>query len=386
MKKVSILGATGSVGLNTLKLIADNKNRYNVIALTAYKNYKNLAKFALMFNCKYAVIGEMKYFSYLKEELLGSNIKCLAGYKAICEVSSLKVDILISAIVGIAGLKPTFTSIGNTKILAIANKESIISAGNLLLKKAKLKKTKIIPLDSEHNAIYQILQNEYKSSIKNIILTASGGPFLKMDKKNFKNITVTDALKHPNWRMGKKITIDSATLVNKVIEVIEASILFGLNLKQIDILIHPASLIHGIVNFVDGSSHLVGGLPDMKVPISYALSYPERTTTQVKLINFIGNNDLNFAKPDYKRFPALSLKKMVSDNFYDKSSVIVLNAANEIAVDNFLKKNIKFDDIVKIIKKTIYKFNHIEVKTLKDILSVDYEARLLTNKIIKKYK
>ena len=337
-----------------------------------------------MFNCKYAVIGEKKYFRKLKDELFGSKIKCFAGYQAICEVSSLNVDILISAIVGIAGLKPTFASIGNTKILAIANKESVISAGNLLIKKARLKKTKIIPLDSEHNAIYQILQHENKSSIKNIVLTASGGPFLKMKKQNFKNITVPEALKHPNWKMGKKITIDSATLVNKVIEVIEASILFDLNLSQIEIFIHPASLIHGIVNFVEGSSHLVASSPDMKVPISYALSWPDRTSVQVKSINFIKNNDLNFTKPDYKKFPALSLKKIVSDSCNKKSSVIVLNAANEIAVDNFLKKNIKFEDIVKIIKKTIYRFNHVEVKTLKDILSVDCEARLLTNKIIKK--
>ena len=383
MKKISVLGATGSVGINTLKIIAYSKNKYEVIALTSYKNYKKLAKLALKFNCKYAVIGEKKYFRALKEELFGSNIKCLAGHKAICEVSSLSVDILISAIVGIAGLKPTFASIGNAKILAIANKESVISAGNLLLKKARLKKTKIIPLDSEHNAIYQILQNENKSSIKNIVLTASGGPFLKMNKKNFRNITVADALKHPNWKMGKKITIDSATLVNKVIEVIEASVLFNLNLKHIDILIHPASLIHGIVNFVDGSSHLVASSPDMKVPISFALSWPDRYFNQVKFIDFIQNNDLNFIKPDYKKFPALSLKKIVCNSLFKKSTIIVLNAANEIAVDNFLKKNIKFDDIVKIIKKTIYKFDHIEVKTLKDILSVDGEARLLTNKIIR---
>ena len=384
MKKVSVLGATGSVGVNTLKIIARNKKKYNIIALTAHKNYEKLARLALMFNCKYAVIGDKKYFRNLEEALFGSNIKCLAGYKAICEASSLKVDILISAIVGIAGLKPTFASIGNTKILAIANKESVISAGDLFLKKARLKNTKIIPLDSEHNAIYQILQNENKSSIKNIVLTASGGPFLKMNKKNFNNITVADALKHPNWKMGKKITIDSATLVNKVIEVIEASILFNINLKQIDILIHPASLIHGIVNFVDGSSQLVASLPDMKIPISFALSWPDRSITKVKFINFIKNNDLNFIKPDYKKFPALSLKKIVTNTSFKKSTVIVLNAANEIAVDNFLKKKIKFDDIVKTIKKTIYKFNHTEIKTLKDILSVDSEARLLTNKIINK--
>ena len=181
MKKISVLGATGSVGINTLKIIANNKNKYDVIALTSYKNYKKLARLALTLNCKYAVIGDKRYFRNLKEELSGSNIKCLAGYEAICEASSLKVDILISAIVGIAGLKPTFASIGNTKILAIANKEAIISAGNLLFKKARLKKTKIIPLDSEHNAIYQILQNENKSSIKNIVSAISNftGDWLK---------------------------------------------------------------------------------------------------------------------------------------------------------------------------------------------------------------
>jgi len=384
LKKISILGATGSVGINTLKILADYKSKYQVIALTSYKNYKKLAKYALMFNCKYAVIGEKKYYKKLKDELFGSNVKCLAGNKSICEVSSLNVDIIISAIVGIAGLKPTFASLGNAKILAIANKESVISAGKLLLQKAKFKKTKIIPLDSEHNAIYQILDKEKKASIKSIILTASGGPFLKMHQKNFKNITVEEALMHPNWRMGKKITIDSATLVNKIIEVIEASILFDLSLEKIDILIHPPSIIHGIVNFIDGSSHLVASSPDMKIPISYALSWPDRSVNHLKCLNFSKNYSLNFIKPNYEKFPALSLKKIISNSLFTKSSVIVLNAANEIAVENFLKKNIKFDDIVRIIKKTVYEFNHTEIKTLKDVLSVDSEARLLTNKIIKK--
>ena len=382
MKKISILGATGSVGINALEVLAIHKRKYSVIALTAYKNYKKLAKYALMFKCKYAVIGEEKFYNNLKEELSGSNIKCLAGDQAICEVSSISVDILISAIVGIAGLKPTFASLGNAKVLAIANKESVISAGNLLLKKARLKKTQIIPLDSEHNAIFQVLQKENQNSIKNIILTASGGPFLKKDYKSLKNITVGAALKHPNWKMGKKITIDSATLVNKLLEVIEASILFDLNLNKIDILIHPSSIIHGIVNFIDGSSHLVASLPDMKVPISYALSWPDRSSNKSKFINFSNTNNFKFSKPDYRKFPALALKREVACSHYKKSSIIVLNAANEIAVDNFLKKNIAFNDIVNLIKKVIYKFNHIEVKSLKDVLSVDLEARLLTNRII----
>ena len=198
IEKISILGATGSVGINALKVLAIHKKEYSVVALTAYKNYKKLAKYAVMFKCKYAVIGEEKFYKKLKDELSGSNIKCLAGNQAICEVSGLRVDILISAIVGIAGLKPTFASLGNAKVLAIANKESVISAGNLILKQAKIKKTQIIPLDSEHNAIFQVLQKENKNSIENIILTASGGPFLRRDHKSFENITVEDALMHPN--------------------------------------------------------------------------------------------------------------------------------------------------------------------------------------------
>ena len=384
MKKISILGATGSVGVNTLKILSNSTLKYNVIALTSYKNFKKLAKYALRFKSKYAVIGDKKYYNDLKSELFGSNIKCLAGEEGINEVSMLNVDIIISAIVGIAGLKPTFACLGNAKILAIANKESVVSAGDLLIKKAKSMKTKIIPLDSEHNAIFQLLNKEEQSSIRNIILTASGGPFLNMSSNNFKNITVTDALKHPNWKMGKKITIDSATLVNKIIETIEASILFNMNLENIEILIHPTSIIHGIVNFIDGSSHLVASYPDMKIPISYALSWPKRYSNDESFIDYFRDNNFSFIKPDEKKFPSLKLKKLVSKSKYKKSTVIVLNAANEIAVDQFLKKNIRFNDIVNIIKKTINEFKHIKVNTLKDVLTVDYEARMQTIKIIKK--
>tara|TARA_A100001011_G_scaffold400562_1_gene516255 strand:- start:9109 stop:10275 length:1167 start_codon:yes stop_codon:yes gene_type:complete len=384
LKKISILGATGSVGVNTLNLLSNNKQKYNVIALTCYKNFKKLAKYALKFKSNYVVIGDKKYYKDLKNELFGSNIKCLAGEEGIYEVSKLNVDIMISAIVGVAGLEPTFACLGNAKILAIANKESVVSAGDLLTKKAKLKNTKIIPLDSEHNAIFQLLNKEKKSNIKNIILTASGGPFLSMSINNFKNITVEDALKHPNWKMGKKITIDSATLVNKIIETIEASILFNMSLENVEILIHPSSIIHGIVNFIDGASHLVASYPDMKIPINYALNWPKRSHSSVNFIDYHKENNLSFIKPDERKFPSLVLKKLVTKSKYKKSTVIVLNAANEIAVEQFLKKNIKFNDIVRIIKKTINEFKHININTLKDVLTVDKEARMQTIMMINK--
>ncbi len=309
MKRISILGATGSVGLNTLELLSKNKKLYNVIALTSYNKYKALAKYAKKLNCEYAVIANKNLYKPLKKELSGTDIKCLGGEEGIQEVSQIKVDIMVSAIVGTAGLKPAFNSLGNTKILALANKETIISAGNLLLEKAQSLKTKIIPLDSEHNAIFQVLDKENNKNVNNIILTASGGPFLKLPKTKFSDISINDALKHPNWKMGKKITIDSATLINKLLETIEASILFNLELNNVDILIHPTSLIHGIVNYVDGSSHLVGSIPDMKIPISFALNWPERVSIDKKPINFYKGTEFKFFKPDKDKFPSLKLKK-----------------------------------------------------------------------------
>ena len=384
MKKISILGATGSVGTNTLEIISRNKTKYKVIALTSFKNFKKLAKLALDFNCSYAVIGDKYYYKALKKELSGTRVTCLAGSEGITEIAKIKVDIMISAIVGIAGLMPTFYSIGNSKLLAIANKESIISAGSILLNKAKRMDTKIIPLDSEHNAIFQLLNKEQNKSIRNIILTASGGPFLNMKIKDFKNICVNQALSHPNWKMGKKITIDSATLVNKVLETVEASILFGIDLDLVDIIIHPSSLVHGIVNFIDGSSHFIASKPDMQIPINYALTWPQRSPNKVKFINFKKNNEFSFFTPNARKFPALTLKNIIRNSKFKKSSIIVLNASNEIAVESFLKNNIEFNDIVKVIKKTIKTFEHINVKSLRDVLLVDSEARKRASNIISK--
>ena len=382
-KKIAILGSTGSIGKSLIDIIKKDKKNFEIILLSANENYKELLKQAKFFKVKNLIVTDEDSFSKLKNDKSCKNINIYNNFDNFTKIFKKKIDYTMCSISGIQGLKPTIEIIKYTKKIAIANKESIICAWNILSKELKKNKTKFIPVDSEHFSIWYGLKNN-KDLIEKIFITASGGPFLNLPYSKFRNIKIKEALKHPNWKMGKKITIDSATLVNKGIEGIEASILFNINLKQVDILIHPASLIHGIVNFIDGSSHLVASSPDMRVPISFALSWPDRSVTKVKFIDFIQNNGLNFIKPDSKKFPALSLKKIVSDSVFTKSTIIVLNAANEIAVDNFLKKNIKFDDIVKTIKKTIYEFNHSEVKTLKDILSVDCEARLLTNKIIKK--
>jgi 1-deoxy-D-xylulose-5-phosphate reductoisomerase len=386
VKNISILGATGSIGSSALKLISMYKERFNIIALTANSDYKKLAFYAKTYKSKYAVIGDITKYNNLKKELLGSNTICLAGINAINDISKIKTDILISAIVGIAGLKPTYNAIGNTKVLAIANKESIVSAGSILLKRAKLKQTKVIPIDSEHNAIFQVLENQDKGNVKDIIITASGGPFWNKDINSFKKISIKDALNHPSWRMGKKITIDSATMINKVLETIEASILFNIKLDKVKILIHPLSTIHGIVNYIDGTSHLVANKPDMKIAISYSLFWPYRACTKINNIDFRKCNNLNFHKPDKKKFPALTIKEDFVNSSFMKSNSIVLNAANEIAVKYFLDKKIDFLDIVKNIKKTIKLFNHIEIKSIEDVIRVNKEARNLTDNIINKKK
>ncbi len=382
MKKISIFGVTGSIGSSTVKIILLDKAKYNVQVLTANKNYKKLAKLSKLLRSKYAIIGDEKYFLLLKKELKNTNIICLTGKSNLEKFAKIKTDILISAIVGMAGLRPTYNAIGNTKLLAIANKESIVVAGNILLNKAKKLKTIVLPLDSEHHAIFQVYKKENKNNIKEIILTASGGPFWNKEKINFDKVTVKNALKHPTWRMGKKITIDSATMMNKLLEIIEASILFNLDLGKIKILIHPSSLIHGIVNFIDGTSHLIASEPDMKIPISHALHWPERLNSKVKNLDFKNIKNFKFYCPNKKIFPSLSLINILKKNDYNKSKIITINAANEVAVDYFLRKKISFNDIIKIIKKTIFLTKHININSINDVMNIDNKARNISDMII----
>ncbi len=384
MKKISVLGATGSVGVNTLKLIYKQKDKFKVIALTAYNNYKLLSKYSKILNVKYAVIGNSKHYESLKNLLKHTNIKCLAGHNAISKVAKYKTDITFSSIVGIAGLRPSYEAIGATKVLAVANKESIVSAGHLIMQKAILKNTKVLPLDSEHNALFQVLDKENIKNIKRITLTASGGPFWNKKYNSFKTISVKQALNHPNWKMGKKITIDSATMINKLLEVVEASVLFNLELSKIKIIIHPDSYVHGIVDYIDGSSHVVASKPHMQIPINYALNWPDRRKIKFNNINFEKIKKIVFYKADTKKFPSLGLINLLNKGKNYNCKLIVLNASNEIAVDNFLKNKIEFLDIVKIIKKTMNTYKHTKILTIDDVYKVDQKARDLACNIVNK--
>ena len=373
MKKVSIFGATGSIGSNACKIILNNLTKYKVEVLSANKNYKKLAILARKLNSKYAIISDKRYYKLLKNELSGSKVKIFSGEDDLINLASVKTDFTIAAIVGIAGLKAAYKSIDKTKVLALANKEALVCSGNIFMKKAKKYNTQILPLDSEHNALFQIIEKNNLNLIKNIILTASGGPFWNK-KINLKKVSVSDALKHPNWKMGKKISIDSATMINKVLEKIEASILFNLELSRIKIIIHPKSIVHGIVNYVDGNSVMLASKPDMKIPINYALNWPKRSQFNIKNISFKKVKDLSFFDTNLKTFPSLRLFKYLNNSKLEYSRLIALNASNEVAVESFIRKRIKFLDIVKVIEKILISFKNSNPKSISDVFEIHEEA------------
>ena len=386
MRKITILGATGSVGMNTVDLININKNKYNVVAISGFNNYKLLSKIAIKLNSKYAVIGNKEHFNKLKELLKKTDITCLCGESGILKVATFKTDIIFSCIVGLAGLRPTLRAIKNTKIVALANKESIVGAGNIIMNESKKYNTIVIPLDSEHNALFRVLEKEKIKNIKDIIITASGGPFWNKNLQSFNKITIVDALNHPNWKMGKKITIDSATMMNKLLEIIEAAVLFNLDLRQIKIVIHPSSIIHGIINYVDGTSFLIASKPDMKIPINFALNWPEKEKASFESLNFPKIKNIQFFNIDKKKFPAVNFLNIFINKKFFYSKAIVLNAANEIAVESFLEGKISFLNIVKLIKKILYKYSHRQVKTVNDIISIDKEVRSISYQLIEGFR
>ena len=383
MKTISVLGVTGSVGINTFKLLKHNKNKFRVECITAYSNYKSLAKITNILNPRFIVIGNKNLISKLTDKLVNKKIKVLFGEEGIIEAAKCKTDITINAIVGIAGLKPTYEAIKYTKVLGIANKESIIGGGKILLNRATKYSTKIIPLDSEHNAIFQILDKENIKNVRSITLTASGGPFWRKKNNFFKTITLKEALNHPNWKMGKKITIDSATMMNKFLETIEASILFGIELNKIKILIEPNSFVHGIIDYIDGTSFLITSKPDMRIAINYALQWPNRSELNFANLNF-SKSTINFFSPDKKKFPVLKLKEKIIKNKYYECMLVVINSANEIAVNAFIRGKIEFLDINNVVQKTLKSYNHRHINSLKDIIEVDNLSRVLANSIINK--
>ncbi len=374
-KKISIFGSTGSIGKNTIEVIKNSPENFEVIALVVGNDVKTLISQALQIKPSFVVIENKTNFSELKSALSSlKNCQILCGKEEILNVAKIKCDLFISAIVGAAGMLPTLAAIEAGSDIALANKESLVCAGSFLVEAAKKSGAKIIPVDSEHNAIFQIFENENLEAIDSITLTASGGPFFNKDL-DFSKITVEQALKHPNWSMGAKISIDSATMMNKGLEVIEAFHLFPIKKEQIKIVVHPQSIIHGLVDYSDGSTLAMLSNPDMKVPISYALSYPKRMKIKHDKMDLAKLQNLSFFEPDEKKFPALRICREVME--VDGSAPAVLNAANEVAVERFLKGEIAFDKISEVVEKTLTRILHKRVNSIAEVLEFDQEARNL---------
>jgi len=381
-RKIAILGSTGSIGTQALDVIASNPELFQVEVLTAFNSYETLIRQALRFLPNAVVIGNKEYYSVVKNALASKDIKVYAGSDAITQIVEMdSIDIVLTAMVGFSGLIPTINAIKAKKRVALANKETMVVAGELITDLALQNNVPIIPVDSEHSAIFQCLVGE-KSPIEKIILTASGGPFRQHSLQQLKHVTCADALNHPNWCMGSKITIDSASMMNKGLEVIEAKWLFNLNPNQIDVVVHPQSIIHSLVQFEDGSLKAQLGLPDMRLPIQYALSFPFRLKSDFPRFNFSNFPTFTFEEPDTVRFPNLSLarKSLIQGG----NSPCILNAANEIAVEAFLQEKIGFLQMSAIIEEAISGSSFIPKPTIEDYSLTDKETRILTKEIIKK--
>ena len=383
-KRIAIFGSTGSIGTQALDVIAANPELFSAEVLTAMTNDALLIKQALAFQPAIVVIGDEKKYPLVKEALSGTDTQVYCGEKALQEVASMDVyDMMLAAIVGYAGLKPTLMAIEAGKAIGLANKETLVVAGDIIIRKAIEFRVPIIPVDSEHSAIFQCLVGEGRNKIEKIILTASGGPFLGRKPNFLMNVKREHALQHPNWSMGAKITIDSATLMNKGLEVIEARWLFNLKPEQIQVVIHPQSIIHSMVQFEDGSLKAQMGLPDMKLPIQYAMAFPQRIPNSFPRYNFKQPNTLQFDEPDLKTFRnlALALEAMKQGG----NMPCILNAANEIAVYAFLKNGIGFLDMTDVVEKTMLHVSHIAEPTLEDYFETDGEARTFAASLIQTY-
>jgi 1-deoxy-D-xylulose-5-phosphate reductoisomerase len=381
-KRIAIFGSTGSIGTQALEVIAAHPDLFEVEILTAQTNDKLLIEQALKFQPNAVVIADESRYEKVKNALESTDIKVFAGENALDEAADFDTyDMMLAAIVGFAGLKPTLRAIENGKAIALANKETLVVAGDLVMQLAVEKRVPVIPVDSEHSAIFQCLVGETRNKIEKIILTASGGPFLGKKPNFLVNVKRDHALQHPNWKMGAKITIDSATLMNKGLEMIEAKWLFNLTPEQIEVVIHPQSIIHSMVQFEDGSIKAQMGLPDMKLPIQYALTFPKRVGNDNPRPNFKKIPVLTFEPPDVKTFRNLSLAEMALEK--GGNFPCILNAANEIAVWAFLNNRIGFLDITAVIEKSLQKINYIEKPNLSDYFESDGEARNFAASLIK---
>ena len=382
MKKIAIFGSTGSIGTQALEVVKANPDKFVVEVLTAHSNHELLIKQALEFNPNVVVISDETRYQKVKVGLASTSIKVFAGEDALEGVAGMDIyDIMLAAIVGYAGLKPTLKAIEQGKVIALANKETLVVAGDIMVKKAMESGAAMIPVDSEHSAIFQCLVGETRNPIEKIILTASGGPFRGKKPNYLVNVKKDHALQHPNWAMGAKITIDSATLMNKGLEMIEAKWLFGLKPDQIQVVVHPQSIIHSLVQFEDGSMKAQMGLPDMKLPIQYALGFPQRIKNDFPRFDFRKYPALHFEEPDTKTFRNLAL---ATEALYKGGNLpCIMNAANEIAVWGFLHNRIGFLDMMVVVEKAMEEVAFIEKPTLEDYFESDAVAREFAAGLVK---
>ncbi|PCJ30422.1 MAG: 1-deoxy-D-xylulose-5-phosphate reductoisomerase [Alphaproteobacteria bacterium] len=381
-KTVSILGSTGSVGCNTLDLVSRNPEGYDIIALTANRNVEKLAAQAIKFKAKCAVIADEACYEDLKKALSGTKIDAMAGPDALSEAAQLPAEWVMASIVGAAGLEPTLSAIRRGATVALANKECLVCAGDLMMQEVKDSKAILLPVDSEHNAIFQVFDFDKADSVERITLTASGGPFLDFSMTEMKGVTAAQAIIHPNWDMGAKISVDSATMMNKGLEMIEAYHLFPVREDQIDIIIHPQSVIHSMVTYKDGSILAQLGAPDMRIPIAYTLGWPSRINTPAEKLNLTALKRLDFLEPDLERFPALRITREALRR--GGTAPTILNAANEVAVFAFLEGQIGFLDIANVVEDTLQQLDITALTCLGMVHVIDGEARAVAQELMKK--
>ncbi|MFL2661732.1 MAG: 1-deoxy-D-xylulose-5-phosphate reductoisomerase [Alphaproteobacteria bacterium] len=379
-KKITIFGSTGSIGQSTLDIIKNHNDKYEVVGLSADKNYEVMLEQVNEFKPKIISLSDSDAYKRFVDQNTLKDLKVINGKESYDEILNFKTDLVVAAISGAAGLMPVVSALNCGISVALANKESLVCSGSLVTSIAKSNNVQILPVDSEHNAIYQVLDSNNFSKISRLILTASGGPFLNKKIEDLESITPDEAIKHPNWSMGKKISVDSATMMNKGLELIEACYLFGISEKLIDVVVHPESVVHSCVEYVDGSMLAQMGTPDMRTPISFTLAYPERIKTNVERLDLNKIQKLTFFKPDLNKFPCLDLA--YHSLKIGKSAPTVLNASNEIAVDSFLNKKIKFLSISKVVEKTLNKSSFSNINSIKDVIEIDKETRTLTQEII----
>lgn len=379
MQRIALLGSTGSIGTSALDVISRFPERFSVVALSVHSNVILLLKQVKQFKPKAVCITDKDKARQFRKRY--GKIKTYEGDEGLCRmIEDIKIDTLVVGIVGSSALLPILTALSKIKRIALANKEALVMAGDIIMKKARRKNVKILPVDSEHSAVFQCIASSDRSGIKKIYLTGSGGPFLKTPKKNFKYITPKEATNHPKWKMGKKISVDSATMMNKGLEVIEAHHLFGLGVERIEVLIHPETVIHSMVEFIDGSILAQMGTCDMRIPIQYALTYPFRDVSPVRRVKFTEFKGLHFDLPDFKKFPCLRMAYKAGR--YGGTYPCVLNASNEVAVTDFLKGQIRFTDIPGVIEEILQSHNSLKNPKLEDILKADKWAREKTKEIL----